>query len=643
MGKRPTGSGTLTIVLTTTFFGCIISDPFLDTLGSGKLTSDIKSAVQISLDTDSLLASGQTISVTWSGVNQPGSQDVVALLAVPDGTASLGLPVRWRPASDASGASSGAGSLKFRVINYRVPLRFAYLQPDGAGGAKIVGTSAPITMRDVNEPLQGRLVLTGKTGELRVLWTSKESDTPRVYWGRVKADWEGSVTASSSPITFEGDCAALGPQTLNQAVLTGLKPSTTYFYKFGDVRWYFTPIYNFTTPPEVGSDVSAKALFFADAGQAPSDGAWGPGGRQEGSLETATALASALASGFSLLVNGGDLVLQQSPLAWDTFFDEFGASLQMAPLQVSASPTSTAPGCRSSLTLAQRFAPPGVASGAALYYSYNFGPMHFLHYDSSQDLSPSSAQYSFLEADMRGVDRSKTPWLVVVGSQPVFPPSGLDAAAASSLQSLFQAQRVDLVLQGHDNWYQRAISKSSGTAPGGGPVYVVAGNAGTAADAPSQAAGPAGKLVGNQVGYLRLDAQNGKLQVSFLSSTTGSVLDSFTVAPNGGGSAGTADSSVSSSLARAPAPAVSPGGRGPAPAPAPDARPGPAPAPGAGRSPAAAPAGGPAGPRRRRPLPRLHPRRQVSSRLPLFWRPPWRPLRNPLPPSASATHAAFAP
>jgi hypothetical protein len=54
-----------------------------------------------------------------------------------------------------------------------------------------------------------------------------------------------------------------------------------------------------------------QALFFSNAGQAPSDGAWGPGGRQEGSIDTARSLASAVASGYSLLVNGGGLVLQE--------------------------------------------------------------------------------------------------------------------------------------------------------------------------------------------------------------------------------------------------------------------------------------------------------------------------------------------
>jgi hypothetical protein len=57
----------------------------------------------------------------------------------------------------------------------------------------------------------------------------------QVYWGRQSGNWEGSVTATSNTVTLSGRCGALGPQALNRAVMTGLEPGTTYYYKFGDV------------------------------------------------------------------------------------------------------------------------------------------------------------------------------------------------------------------------------------------------------------------------------------------------------------------------------------------------------------------------------------------------------------------------
>jgi hypothetical protein len=46
----------------------------------------------------------------------------------------------------------------------------------------------------------------------------------------------------------------------------------------------------------------------------------------------------------------------------------------------------------------------------------------------------------FLSSDLAGVDRSKTPWVVVVGHKPVFPSS--DASTMSAVQTLLQTQKV---------------------------------------------------------------------------------------------------------------------------------------------------------------------------------------------------------
>jgi Purple acid Phosphatase, N-terminal domain len=70
---------------------------------------------------------------------------------------------------------------------------------------------------------------------------SKGMHVTQVYWGKVKGDWDGSVTATSSTVISGGDCSLLGSQTLNQAVLTGLQPSTLYYYKFGDVSFSLLP------------------------------------------------------------------------------------------------------------------------------------------------------------------------------------------------------------------------------------------------------------------------------------------------------------------------------------------------------------------------------------------------------------------
>ena len=46
-------------------------------------------------------------------------------------------------------------------------------------------------------------------------------------------------------------------------------------------------------------------------------------------------------------------------------------------------------------------------------YSFDHGPIHFLQLSTEHDFAPGSVQFAFLLADLRAVNRSITPWLVV--------------------------------------------------------------------------------------------------------------------------------------------------------------------------------------------------------------------------------------
>ncbi len=57
-------------------------------------------------------------------------------------------------------------------------------------------------------------------------------------------------------------------------------------------------------------------------------------------------------------------------------------------------------------------------SNSVLYYSYNDGLTHFVVIDTEQfyyDPTGVTAQYTWLEADLASVDRSVTPWIIVLG------------------------------------------------------------------------------------------------------------------------------------------------------------------------------------------------------------------------------------
>lgn len=77
-----------------------------------------------------------------------------------------------------------------------------------------------------------------------------------------------------------------------------------------------------------------------------------------------------------------------------------------------------------------------------------------------------SEQRAFIEADLEGLDRRRTPWLLVNGHRPIYVDSTYKGAPDSdqvvaadlraSLEELFAAHGVDLTLHGHHHSYQRS-------------------------------------------------------------------------------------------------------------------------------------------------------------------------------------------
>ena len=71
-----------------------------------------------------------------------------------------------------------------------------------------------------------------------------------------------------------------------------------------------------------------------------------------------------------------------------------------------------------------RFHMPEGAPGSLrnMHYSFDYGNTHFVVMSTETDWLTNSTQFAFLEADLKAVDRSVTPWLIVyaVGAVPAY-------------------------------------------------------------------------------------------------------------------------------------------------------------------------------------------------------------------------------
>lgn len=209
------------------------------------------------------------------------------------------------------------------------------------------------------------------------------------------------------------------------------------------------------------------------------------------------------------------------------------------------------------------------------WFSFDDGPVHVHVYSTEEAFEGGSPQHAWIEADLVSVNRSATPWVVVVGHRPpylasAYPGGGnaSDAAVArdlaTHLEPLWLAAGVDLTLAGHHHSYQRTCPmaargrctdgvRTAAGAAGYGSGAPNASDAGGAAFIATNVSSPSGpvhvvagiggaELTDNSMpwptptawdalafehGYLRLTATATALAVTAVRSADGSVLDAF--------------------------------------------------------------------------------------------------------------------
>eukprot|EP00884_Botryococcus_braunii_P018291 jgi/Botrbrau1/5145/Bobra.0172s0017.1 len=583
----------------------------------GNIVKALDTNVRLVISSNTLTNNGDSIDVSWDGVDEPRDTDIVVLYVPEDADPRQTAFSRWLPATDsASHLRAGSGNLRFQLLNYGVPMRFALLRAQDGGGWNQVAVSEVVSLRDPTEPVGIHLALTEQPGEVGVTWISKSSSQPkgtqewmreprrgnhkwtrepgrgtqeyrrecgrgtqeyRREFGRGTQEWRREpetgypgvekgawkeypgiekgaskrypekVKEASEGCTGDarrgtgrerptppaktygrGDlCGApansvgfVSPGTQNTAILTGLLPDTTYYYKVGDVSTYFSPIFSFRSPPPLGPSSAARVVIFSGSGQATADGSLASLAlAAPRAAAAASALAAQVASGASLIIGAGDLACTQGQqTAWLPFFHVFKDSFLPVPI-MPAEGVCEVSGGECGVPYRALFRLP---NGGSAYYSYSHGPAHFVHLDGVALSSGDTAQLRWLDADLSGLDRSKVAYVVVVTG------TVIGGASASALDSTFKTHVVDLIVQGGHSEYARTISDLS-TASSNAPVYLVTGNIGLASGSDDPALPSTYNKSSTLGSYLVLTADKDGLHVEARSALDGGVLDSFVI------------------------------------------------------------------------------------------------------------------
>jgi len=296
----------------------------------------------------------------------------------------------------------------------------------------IGGVGAGVGERPVTTEKAPYLIWPGENTEMRVLWQLTDSAPCVIEWGL-----DASCSAGSETTVEHED------HHQHTYAIGRLTPGTGYCYRV-------------TTPDAIyeGSfvaapDASATAVKFFAYGDTRSY----PGDHD--------VVASAMVSTFaadpefqSLVIVVGDLVQDgDSELDWnEQFFDPAYAGIQSLLRNL---PYQSAMGNHEeSGQLFMRYFPyPYVA---ARYWSFDYGPAHFVVVDQYSDYSPGSAQLDWIENDLA---TSTKPWKFVYFHEPGWSAGGGHenlVAVQDYIHPLCLEYGVRVVFAGHNHYYARA-------------------------------------------------------------------------------------------------------------------------------------------------------------------------------------------
>merc|ERR1712176_1597911 len=99
-------------------------------------------------------------------------------------------------------------------------------------------------------------------------------------------------------------------------------------------------------------------------------------------------------------------------------------------------------------------------SDSFLWFSWEAGLAHITMLCSFCDFKVGSLQHDWLLEDLKTVDRSRTPWLIVAFHVP------------------FYKNKVDIILDGHIHMYERTLPMFNLTEDCAGPVHFMVGDGG---------------------------------------------------------------------------------------------------------------------------------------------------------------------
>eukprot|EP01006_Ploeotia_vitrea_P031255 TRINITY_DN63577_c1_g2_i1.p2 TRINITY_DN63577_c1_g2~~TRINITY_DN63577_c1_g2_i1.p2 ORF type:complete len:601 (+),score=287.99 TRINITY_DN63577_c1_g2_i1:46-1848(+) len=456
-----------------------------------------------------LCSKNDSIKVSWTGVASPGWHDWIGIY-IPETSADHDY-IDWFYAHTDPGYMSGSGAFEFPVVNMRQNFQFRYFQ----NGYHLVATSATVDVcSDI--PMHTHLAMSDKPNSMRVNWVSDSNNTvPQVLYGTSSGSYDKRATGTSRTYTAADMCNAPANITSSQlfrdpgfthdVLMTGLEPGVKYYYKVGLSGGRQSEEFSFTMAPKPSPTAPVRFAAFGDMGAGVL-------------IPEATSTARSLAEHgwvYDFVLHFGDLSYARSHgYVWEFFGNIIEPIASTHPYMVSIGnheydhvaggehdpsgangPAGWHPswgnlGADSHGECArpvhERFHMPDNGNGV-FWYSFDYGSVHVIQFSSEHDWTQGSRQFNWIVNDLKNVDRSKTPWVVVTSHRPMYTSQNytsdyiVSEHMQTELEETWYKYGVDIFLTGHYHSYERTCAVYKQKCVGqqnGGVTNIVVGTAG---------------------------------------------------------------------------------------------------------------------------------------------------------------------
>jgi hypothetical protein len=275
------------------------------------------------------------------------------------------------------------------------------------------------------------LLFAGDNTNMKVLWQLNSTAACTISWGL------DMLYSLGNEQTLE-----FGIDHQHAYTITNLTPSTKYYYKVTADTNTFVGSFR-AAPPSYANHTDL--IVYGDTRSYPAD--------HDQVAEAIVSTCAADSSFQSVIVSVGDLVNdgdQESD--WDT--ELFNAAYSHLQEMLASMPYEVAIGNheRSGKLFSKYFPYPFVVGR---YWSFDYGPAHFVMVDQYTNYGPSSPQLNWIKNDLASTVK---PWKFICLHEPGWSAGGHTNSirVQSCLQPLCEEYGVAILFAGHNHYYARA-------------------------------------------------------------------------------------------------------------------------------------------------------------------------------------------